>query len=217
MKRLPCGPGSSGNHIRRWRAVSSTWLFWTWKHPEAILAAHTAAEIFTKALSAAFAAGAVFHGGAANEALAADQQVAAVAGLSAPFTPVSDYPNPSGALRSRLQNIYYTINTRISGNQAAAGPPSPPPPPPPPSIAGTPTTKAKAGTLYSFQPSAADFAGNTATVTFSIVGQPSWATFSTTRGLLSGTAVKGTYNGIVISVTDGCASASLPAFSIKVN
>jgi hypothetical protein len=53
--------------------------------------------------------------------------------------------------------------------------------------------------------------------TFSIVGQPSWATFSTKSGLLSGTAVKGTYNGIVISVTDGCASASLPAFSIKVN
>jgi len=166
---------------------------------------------------AAFAAGNLFYGGAANEALAADQQVAAVAGLSAPFTPVSDYPNPSGALRSRLQNIYYTINTRISGNQSAAAPPSPPPPPPPPTIAGTPITKAKAGTLYSFQPSAADFAGNTGTLTFSIVGQPSWATFSTTSGLLSGTAVKGTYNGIVISVTDGCASASLPAFSIKVN
>ena len=166
---------------------------------------------------AAFAKSALFYAGAANEALAADQQVAAVASLSAPFTPVADYPNPSGALRWRLQNIYYTINTRISGNQAAAEPPSPPPAPPPPRIAGTPATSAKAGTLYSFQPSAADFAGNTGTLTYSIVGRPSWATFSTTSGLLSGTAVKGTYRGIVITVTDGCASASLPAFSIRVN
>jgi len=48
------------------------------------------------------------------------------------------------------------------------------------------------------------------------VGKPSWATFDTTTGLLSGLAVKGTYSGIVITVSDGCATASLPAFSIKV-
>jgi len=166
---------------------------------------------------AAFAKGASFYAGAAAEMLAADQQVAAVAPLSAPFIPVSDYPNPSGALRSRLQNIYYTINTRIGGNQAGSAPPSPPPPPPVPTIAGTPTTKIKAGTPYSFQPTAADFAGNVGTLTYSIAGQPSWATFSTTTGLLSGTAAKGTYNGIVITVTDGCASASLPSFSIRAN
>ena len=166
---------------------------------------------------AAFAKSASFYAGAAAEVLAADQQVAAVAPLSAPFTPVSDYPNPSGALRSRLQNIYYTINTRIGGNQAGTAPPSPPPPLPAPTIAGTPTTKIKAGTQYSFQPRAADFAGNVGTLTYSIAGKPSWATFSTTSGLLDGAAAKGTYDGIVITVTDGCATASLPAFSIRVN
>jgi len=113
--------------------------------------------------------------------------------------------------------MYYTINTRINGNTATSSPPSPPPPPPAPSIGGTPPTSAKAGNLYTFTPTAADFAHNTATLTFSIVGKPSWATLNTTTGQLSGIAVKGTYPGIVITVTDGCASASLPAFSIRVN
>ena len=166
----------------------------------------------------AFNKGSAFYDGAARELLAADQQVAAVAALAAPFTADADYPNPSGALRTRLQNMYYTINTRINGNQAASSPPSPPPAPPPPSIGGTPSTTAKAGKPYTFTPSAADFASNTASLSFSITGKPSWATFSNTTGQLSGTATpKGTYPNIVITVTDGCASASLPAFSIKVN
>jgi len=165
---------------------------------------------------AAFAKGSAYYNGAALQLLAADQSIAAVATLAAPFTPDSTYPNPSAALRWRLQNMYYTINTRLSGNTAASGPPSPPPPPPSPSISGTPGLRVKAGTTYSFQPTATDFAGNTGTLTFSIAGQPSWATFSTTTGLLTGIATRGTYSGIVITVTDGCASASLPAFSIKV-
>jgi len=165
----------------------------------------------------AFANGSAFYNGAALQLLAADQQVAAVAGLAAPFTPDANYPNPSGALRTRLQNMYYTINTRINGNTASSSPPSPPPPPPAPTIGGTPPTSAKARSLYTFTPTAADFAHNTATLTFSIVGKPSWASFNTATGQLSGIAVKGTYPGIVITVTDGCASASLPAFSIKVN
>ena len=163
--------------------------------------------------------GSAIYAGAALQLLAADQQVAAVATLARPFTPDSDYPNPSGALRSRLQNMYYTINTRLNLQTTSSGPPSPPPPPPPPSISGTPALTAKVGTPYSFQPSAADFAGDTAPqsyLTFSIVGKPSWATFNALTGLLSGPPVKGTYPGIVITVTDGCASASLPAFTIRV-
>ena len=169
---------------------------------------------------AAFAKDPAYYVGAANQVLTADQNIAAVAMLApatGPFNPVSAYPNPSGALRSRLENIYYTINTRIKLNPAASVPPSPAPAPPPPSISGTPALTAKAGSAYAFQPSAADFAGNTGTLSFSISGRPSWATFSTTTGKLSGIPVKGTYPGIVISVTDGCASASLPAFQIRVN
>lgn len=165
----------------------------------------------------AFNKGAAYYNGAALEVLAADQNVGAVAALAVPFFPDADFPNPSGALRSRLQNVYFTINTRIVGNQAAAGPPPAPAAPPSPGISGTPVTMIKAGSAYSFQPTAADFAGNTRTLSFSITGKPSWATFDATTGHLSGIAVQGKYNGITISVSDGCASASLPQFNIKVN
>ena len=48
---------------------------------------------------------------------------------------------------------------------------------------------------------------------------PSWASFNTSNGVLSGTptaANAGSYSGIVISVTDGSASASLAPFAITV-
>jgi hypothetical protein len=166
---------------------------------------------------AAFAKSSTDYAGAALELLTADQNILNVAANSPPFTANADYPNPSGALRQRLENLYYTINTRILGNQAAMTPPLPPPQPAPsPTISGTPATKATTGTTYTFQPTAADFAGNTATLTYSIQNKPSWANFSTTTGLLTGTTVKGTYSNIVITVSDGCATASLPSFSIKV-
>ncbi len=91
-------------------------------------------------------------------------------------------------------------------------------PPTPPSISGTPATTATPGKPYAFQPSATEPAG-AGPLVFSISGKPSWATFSTTSGLLSGTptaANVGTYPGIAISVSDGQASASLPAFTIAV-
>src|SRR5262249_49999257 len=80
-------------------------------------------------------------------------------------------------------------------------------PPPPPVISGTPNTAVQVGQSYSFQPSATDPAGGT--LTFSIVGQPSWAAFNAATGQLSGTptaANVGTYTGIVISVADGAQS-----------
>ena len=49
---------------------------------------------------------------------------------------------------------------------------------------------------------------------------PAWATFSIATGALSGTPTSsnvGTFSNIVISVSDGQASASLPSFSIQVN
>ena len=86
-----------------------------------------------------------------------------------------------------------------------------------PSISGTPAASVVAGSAYSFKPSATDPAGNV--LTFSINAMPSWATFSTTTGQLSGTpaaANVGTFGGIIISVSDGNDSVSLPAFSIQV-
>jgi hypothetical protein len=98
--------------------------------------------------------------------------------------------------------------------------PSPPPPPPansPPSISGSPATTIRHDQSFSFTPSAADADGNA--LTFSISNRPAWASFSTTTGRLSGTPSSsdvGTYSGIVIEVSDGVTSRSLPAFTITV-
>jgi len=81
-----------------------------------------------------------------------------------------------------------------------------------PTIAGAPATSVTAGQSYSFKPTATDANGDT--LTYSITGKPSWATFSTATGQLSGTALAGTYSNIVISVSDSKASTALPAFAI---
>ena len=87
-----------------------------------------------------------------------------------------------------------------------------------PTISGTPGTSAMVGTQYAFQPSATDAQNNA--LTFSITNRPTWATFNTATGRLSGTpgaANVGSFANIGISVSDGLASASLPAFSISVS
>jgi hypothetical protein len=88
----------------------------------------------------------------------------------------------------------------------------------PPVISGSPAGSVVAGSAYSFQPSASDADGDT--LSFSISNKPSWASFNATTGRLSGTpgtGSTGSYGNIVVSVSDGTASASLPAFSIRVN
>jgi hypothetical protein len=88
----------------------------------------------------------------------------------------------------------------------------------PPTISGTPALTATAGALYSFQPAATDPEG--APLTFSITNKPTWATFDTATGRLTGTPVStqvGTYSSIAIKVSDGTSTASLPAFAVTVN
>jgi Putative Ig domain len=87
----------------------------------------------------------------------------------------------------------------------------------PPKISGTPATTVQAGSAYSFEPAASDADGNT--LTFAITNKPTWANFSTKTGQLSGTPASanvGTTSGITISVTDGKATVSLPAFNLAV-
>ncbi len=87
----------------------------------------------------------------------------------------------------------------------------------PPTISGAPATTATQGTAYAFQPTAADPDGNP--LTFAIANRPTWATFNANTGALQGTPGAAhilTYSNIVISVSDGTASAALPAFSITV-
>jgi len=91
-------------------------------------------------------------------------------------------------------------------------------PPPPPTISGTPPTTVTVGQAYSFTPAASGPAGTT--LSYSVQNMPSWAQFSISTGTLSGTPSSsnvGTFSNIVISVSDGQASAALPAFSIQVS
>ncbi len=86
----------------------------------------------------------------------------------------------------------------------------------PPVISGTPSTQAVQGQVYSFAPKASDADGDP--LTFGIRNRPSWTTFNSGTGLLRGTPGAsdiGVYNDIQISVTDGKATVSLPAFSIR--
>ena len=84
----------------------------------------------------------------------------------------------------------------------------------PPQIVGTPVTTATPGTSYSFQPTASD--ANNDPLTFGIDNRPPWATFSTTTGELTGTPTAGTFNNIVVSVSDGQHDVQLTPFSIIV-
>jgi hypothetical protein len=84
-------------------------------------------------------------------------------------------------------------------------------------INGSPATKVGAGQAYSFTPSATDTSGRT--LVFAITNMPPWASFSTSTGRLSGTPSAGsvgTFPNIVIAVSDGWQSATLPGFAIQV-
>jgi Putative Ig domain len=84
-------------------------------------------------------------------------------------------------------------------------------------ISGTPATSVTAGNAYAFTPTASGPADRT--LVFAITNQPSWASFSTSTGALSGKPTAsnvGTYSNIEIAVSDGRRSATLPAFNLQV-
>lgn len=86
-----------------------------------------------------------------------------------------------------------------------------------PTISASPATQASIGSAYLLAPQASDADGDT--LAFSIQNKPTWAQFSTATGQLAGTPnaqSAGATSNIVISVSDGKASAALPAFSITV-
>ncbi|HEY7639748.1 MAG TPA: putative Ig domain-containing protein [Steroidobacteraceae bacterium] len=110
-----------------------------------------------------------------------------------------------GKLTTALPAFSITISGSGTGNS-------------PPTISGAPPTSATVGSAYAFTPTARDANGDT--LTFSITNKPAWATFSTSTGKLSGTpssAQTGTYSNIAIKVSDGKATAALPAFAIVVS
>jgi hypothetical protein len=119
-------------------------------------------------------------------------------------------------LRVPILAILLAALAACGGSSGSAGR-EPPPVNAPPTITGTPPTVVTVGEQYFFAPSAQD--ADNDTLTFSITGQPPWATFDTSTGELQGTPAdedEGIHGDIVISVSDGRARSSLPAFSITV-
>lgn len=87
-----------------------------------------------------------------------------------------------------------------------------------PTISGTPPATGKVGVWYNFLPTASDPDGDT--LKFSITNKPAWLVFNTSTGRLSQTPTSanvGTWSNIQIKVSDGKATASLPAFSITIS
>jgi len=86
-----------------------------------------------------------------------------------------------------------------------------------PAISGVPLTSVSENGVYRFAASATDTDGDT--LTFSITNKPVWANFDTATGELRGVpgnADIGTTPVIVIQVSDGTDSVSLPAFTITI-
>jgi hypothetical protein len=113
-------------------------------------------------------------------------------------------PEASAGRQGKTRGNWSRTSTTTSTNTA-------------PVISGTPATSVVAESAYSFTPTASDADGNT--LGFSVANKPAWATFSIATGALGGSptaAQVGDYPNIVISVSDGTASRSLPAFSIAV-
>ncbi|MFT5705382.1 MAG: streptogramin lyase [Shewanella sp.] len=87
-----------------------------------------------------------------------------------------------------------------------------------PVISGVPATKVAEGSRYSFIPEVSDVDNND-TLVFSVSGLPSWLTLNTGNGAITGTSSNddvGMTSEILLSVSDGVASASLASFSIEV-
>ena len=86
-----------------------------------------------------------------------------------------------------------------------------------PTISGSPSGSVQVDEVFSFVPTEAEQDGDT--LRFSMQNMPGWASFDTGTGELSGQPVNadlGNYANLVISVSDGQASSSLPGFSIDV-
>lgn len=130
-------------------------------------------------------------------------------------TPSAPSPTPTNPAPSPSPSPSPTPDPNPDPTPAPTIPSAPAPINAPPTISGVATTSVSANSLYTFTPAASDADGDT--LTFQIENKPIWATFNTLTGRLSGTPTEeATHSNIVIRVTDGKATATLPAFSITV-
>lgn len=87
-----------------------------------------------------------------------------------------------------------------------------------PQISGDPQFVAVMSEAYLFTPSASDAEGDA--LTFTVRNKPAWSAFDAATGRLQGIPQfgdVGNYDDVVISVSDGSATSSLPPFSIAVS
>lgn len=85
-------------------------------------------------------------------------------------------------------------------------------------ISGSPPPTAMVGEFYSFAPTVVAPAG--LALTYAIANRPNWTQFNAATGSLSGVPAAssvGTDAGIMVSVSDGAMSATLPQFNIAVS
>jgi len=86
-----------------------------------------------------------------------------------------------------------------------------------PVLLNTPPTYVVSGNTYDYVPEASDPDGQP--LRYSVANKPAWAGFDSATGRLSGTPDRsqaGTYDRIVVSVTDGLDTSSTPEFSVTV-
>ncbi|WP_193747550.1 Ig-like domain-containing protein [Cellvibrio sp. OA-2007] len=134
---------------------------------------------------------------------------ASVSGGSVSYTPTANYNGSDSfvvQVSDGTDSASITVNVTITAVNDA------------PVISGTPAISVEQDIAYSFTPGASDVdVGDT--LTFSITNKPTWASFNTATGALTGTptnADAGISGGIVISLSDGTATVSLPVFEIEV-
>lgn len=87
-----------------------------------------------------------------------------------------------------------------------------------PQITGSPDTSVTVGQNYRFAPTTTDVDDDQ--LTFNIQNKPGWAQFNTSTGILSSTPQAGdvgSYENILISVSDGDLNDNLPSFTITVD
>lgn len=83
------------------------------------------------------------------------------------------------------------------------------------SITGTPAPTATTGATYTFTPAGSSTV-STDILTYTVTNLPSWATFNTQTGQITGTTTAGTFSGIVITASNGVKTASIGPFTITV-
>jgi hypothetical protein len=84
-------------------------------------------------------------------------------------------------------------------------------------ISGRAAPTAEPAAFYAFTPAVAGHSGRP--LKFTIKNKPAWASFGIRHGTIYGTpqmADAGTYSNILITVSDGVTTVTLPAFTIAV-